>query len=58
MRILSIFDFTHFFMVFMLLIYLEALLKASINEFEISINSSFLDSRIYIFLEKKNVVLR
>jgi hypothetical protein len=37
----------------MLLIYLEALLKASIKEFEISINSSFLDSRIYIFLEKK-----
>ncbi len=37
MRILSIFVFVHFFVVFCFLLLVGAFLKAGINEFEISI---------------------
>ncbi len=54
MRILSIFDFVHFFMVFCFWLLLGAFLKAGINEFEISIKFCVFLIPIMIFFKEKN----
>ncbi len=53
MRILSIFVFVHFFMVFCFLLLLGAFLKAGINEFEISIKFCVFLIPMMIFFKKK-----
>jgi hypothetical protein len=53
MRILSIFVFVHFFVVFCIYLLLGAFLKAGINKFEISIKFCVFLIPILIFFKKK-----
>jgi hypothetical protein len=55
MRILSIFVFVHFLVVFCIYFLLGAFLKAGINKFEISIKFCVFLIPIVIFFKKKNV---